>query len=143
MNFTGIVMKSNTIPEGHPLVFSRKTLKEIVDHGKFIDKPLFASPTLLHHTNRARKHRIGYVTESWLDRKGYLHIFGELNQYLSSNEPLGLSLDSILYDLTDRHMKTAAMLGKQIRVDSLYVQGVTLVYQRVAAFKCSDFHVLR
>lgn len=136
-------MKSNTIPEGHPLVFSRKTLKEIVDHGKFIDKPLFASPTLLHHTNRARKHRIGYVTESWLDRKGYLHIFGELNQYLSSNEPLGLSLDSILYDLTDRHMKTAAMLGKQIRVDSLYVQGVTLVYQRVAAFKCSDFHVLR
>jgi len=144
-NFTGIVMKSNTIPEGHPLVFSRKILKEIVEHGKFINKPLFASPTLLHHTNKARKYRVGYITDCWLDKRGNLHDFGELTTELprSTGEPLGLSLDSILYDLTDRHMKTAAMLGKQMRVDSLYVQGVTLVYQRVAAFQCSNFFVLR
>jgi|SRR5882757_6162480 len=144
-NFTGIVMKSNTIPEGHALVFSRKALKEIVDHGKFINKPLFACKTLLHHTNRARRYHIGYVSDCWLDKRGNLHIFGTLVKDIprSIGEPLGLSLDSILYDLTDRHMKTAAMLGKQMRVDSLYVQGVTLVYQRVAAFSCSNFFVLR
>lgn len=145
MTFTGIVMKSNTIPEGHPLVFSRKALKEIIDHGKFINKPLFASPTLLHHTNRALKYHIGCVSDCWLDKRGNLHIFGELTTELprSNGEPLGLSLDSILYDLTDRHIKTATMLGKQMRVESLYVQGVTLVYQRVAAFKCSTFHVFK
>jgi len=138
-------MKSNTIPEGHPLVFSRKTLKEIVEYRKFINKPLFATSTLLHHSNRARKHHIGYITDAWLAKSGHLHIFGELTTDLpsSTGEPLGLSLDSIIYDLTDRHLMTAEMLGKQMRVDSLYVQGVTLVYQRVAAFQCSTFHVFK
>jgi len=146
MNFTGIVMKSNTIPEGHPLVFSHKTLKEIVEHGKLINKPLFVSNTLLSHTNRGRKFHCGKITDAWLDGRGYLHIFGHLTSTLpkrSTEESLGLSLDSIIYDLTDRHLTVAKMLGKQMRVDSLYVQGVTLVYQRVAAFKCSNFFVLR
>ena len=130
------------------MVFSHKAIKEIVEYGKFINKPLFASATLTHHTNKARKYRIGMVTDCWLDRKGYLHVFGEgpidpPPAMLSTKEPLGLSLDSIIYDLTDRHLMTAKMLGKQMRVDSLYVQGVTLVYQRVAAFQCSTFHVFK
>lgn len=142
-SFTGIVMKAGKAPKGHAFIFPRKTLQEIVDQRKFINKPLFASTTLLHHTNGARKHHIGYVSDAWLDKKGYLHIFGELNQDISTDEPLGLSLDSIIYDLTDRHLMTAKMLGKQMRVDSLYVQGVTLVFKRVAAFQCSDFYVIK
>lgn len=128
------------------MVFSHKTLKEIVDHGKLINKPLFASNTLVSHTNRARRHHCGQITDAWLDGRGYLHIFGHLTRSLpkrSTKEPLGLSLDSILYDLTDRHLTTAKMLGKQMRVESLYVQGVTLVYKRVAAFKCSTFNVFK
>lgn len=142
--FTGIVMKSNTIPEGHPLVFSHKALKEIVEYGKFINKPLFACKKLLHHTNRARKHHIGYVSDCWLDKEGNLHVFGTLVKDIpqSTKEPLGLSLDSIIYDLNPIDFALAELEKKQLRVNSLYVQGVTLILHRCAAFKESNFFIL-
>lgn len=143
MRASGIVMKAGKAPRGHASVFPRKTLQEIVDHKKFINKPLFASTTLLHHTNGARKHHIGYISDAWLDKKGYLHVFGELNQDISTDEPLGLSMDSIIYDLTPIDFATAKGAGVHLRVDSLYVSGVTLVLKRVAAFECSTFHVFK
>lgn len=144
MNFTGIVLKTNTIPTGHALVFSPKSAQEIIDKSKFINKPLFASTTLLHHTNNARKHQIGIITDAWLTNKGYLHIFGEFSRDMElPGEPLGLSMDSIIYDLGPVDFAVAKWAGKQMRVDSLYVQGATLLLKQCAAFKCSDFYVLR
>lgn len=144
MNFTGIVLKTNTAPRGHNCIFPRKTAQEIVNHGKFINKPLFAGNTLLNHTNGARKWHIGYFTDAWLDRSGYLCVFGEFSRDLElPNEPLGLSMDSIIYDLSPTDFAVAKWAGKKIRVDSLYVSGATLLHKEVAAFECSDFHILR
>jgi hypothetical protein len=143
MNFTGIVLKTNTAPRGHALVFSPKAAQEIVDKQKFINKPLFASPTLMAHTNAAKKTHIGYITDCWLDREGYLHIFGEFCRNLElTNEPLGLSMDSIIHDLCPTDFAIAKWVNKLLRVESLYVQGATLLLHECAAFQCSNFFLL-
>lgn len=144
MNFTGIVLKTNTAPKGHALVFSPKAAEEIIEKQKFVNKPLFASPTLMAHTNGERRSHIGYISDCWLDNEGYLHIFGEFCQDLElPDEPLGLSLDSIVYDLFPTDFAIAKWAKKLLRVDSLYVQGATLLLHECAAFQCSNFFILR
>jgi hypothetical protein len=145
MNFTGIVIKANTAPRGHASFFPRSTLKKIVEHKQFINKPLFASSTLLNHTNHSRKSHIGYISECWLDKRGNLHIFGDLikEPNNTTGEPLGLSMDSIIYNLTPVDFAVAAWAQKKLRVDSLYVQGATVLFKQCAASSESTFYVLK